>query len=124
MAEWISVKDRFPPESEIVLVYAPPTGSTGCRQLHIGRWDSSTHKWFSQYGDVESTRDWFTYWMPLPEPPEQGDLINALEILADLEVYQEEIARQLAQQIGEEINGLLSQHIEQIVAAAIKEAVK
>jgi len=67
--EWISVEERLPPEREMVLLFCPGTRFTK-GQFHIGRWESNKQWWLSEEGQAESTKNWFTHWMPLPEPPE------------------------------------------------------
>lgn len=80
--KWISVKDRLPSENEIVLLYAPGTRSTK-GQFHIGRWGPSEGMWMSQDGHAESTRNWFTHWMPLPEPPERDAVKVIINVYGD-----------------------------------------
>ncbi len=85
MSEWISVKDRLPPEASVVLVYEPvyrwedekgidikryfeshlePLDEPELTeaQVHAGehweKWDRDSERW-----------DKVTYWMPLPNPP-------------------------------------------------------
>ena len=56
MTEWISVKDRLPPDScEEVLTYNKSDG-----KVRI--------KWFSDWRNIKYY-EWITHWMPLPEPP-------------------------------------------------------
>ena len=61
--KWISVKEKLPPEDESVLIY------TIMGMCVAARWDDrffvSKTASFVKY-DV-------THWMPLPEPPKDGD---------------------------------------------------
>lgn len=61
--QWISVKEKLPPEDESVLIY------TIMGMCVAARWDDrffvSKTASFVKY-DV-------THWMPLPEPPKDGD---------------------------------------------------
>lgn len=68
--EWISVEDRLPPENEMVLLFCPGTRFTR-GQFHIGQWDSSKQWWMSEDGQAESTKNWFSHWIPLPKPPKR-----------------------------------------------------
>lgn len=66
MSEWISVKDRLPEEGEDVLIIE----EDGCIDVgHMLRWkgksDWNSHLFFEPK---------VTYWMPIPEPPEEGGL--------------------------------------------------
>lgn len=56
---WISVKDRLPSYEKLVIVYSE-NGEIGLSYL------DGDEKW---YGDVKDV----SYWMPLPEPPEDCD---------------------------------------------------
>lgn len=67
MNEWISVKDRLPVCGERVLI----TEGSAVFEAYL----SISHKWVrAGIGWAESV----THWMPLPEPPKDGD-DNALE---------------------------------------------
>ena len=59
--EWISVKDRLPPDQEEVLVCT--LAKNGVRNIDKGYLaiDHFIHRGRSQV----------THWMPLPEPPEE-----------------------------------------------------
>ena len=74
MAEWISVKDRLPQEYGEV-----------CKNVNLLMDDGLvTVGWLNQVTNkgyyLDSVNDYvireplsrFTYWMPLPEPPEEG----------------------------------------------------
>lgn len=66
---WISVKDRLPEKSQQVLV----------RIRNLTRICNYSEKWrvFNHYDELgqpnKGDRTWYdvTYWMPLPEPPEE-----------------------------------------------------
>ena len=59
--EWISVKDRLPEEDTWVLVYAKQGFYMNLKVDYIyhGEWFNSLL---------------VTHWMPLPEPPKEGDV--------------------------------------------------
>ena len=64
MAEWISVNDRLPENSDSVLVF----GKYICGGSIDMAWCNSVTKTF--YSEEEShLLDNVTHWMPLPEPP-------------------------------------------------------
>jgi len=124
MAEWISVKDRLPKDDEVVIVmrYGDPD-----KEYSLAVYISDAGNWCIQpfRGVWYHSRSYVTHWMPWPEPPEQEELlIEALEALADLEAYQDEVAQQLAKRICEEATKLFVTHMEEIVATAIKEAIQ
>ena len=59
---WISVKDRLPEEDGLYTVY--------CKD------GSMAHAWFEDKWFIdhcECGAGYVTHWMPLPEPPEDGD---------------------------------------------------
>ena len=60
MSEWISVEERLPEEKTRVLVSIPHSGTKIDTDRILDR------KWVRWNGDV-------TYWMPLPEPPEEAE---------------------------------------------------
>lgn len=64
---WISVKDRMPKdETEVVIIVQHKIGWYRAFAWHDEYgWHSSAE----EFGDGES--DFVTYWMPLPEPPEE-----------------------------------------------------
>ena len=63
--EWISLKDRLPEQYKSVLCYSLSEGIiTDSFYDKIGE-----EYWFN--GTRETYRDDITYWMPLPEPPNQ-----------------------------------------------------
>lgn len=64
---WISVKDRLPEtETEVIIIVQHKIGWYRAFAWHDEYgWHSSAE----EFGDGES--DFVTYWMPLPEPPEE-----------------------------------------------------
>ena len=66
MAEWISVKDRLPYDGEKVLVHIDG-GNIRIGWYVVNR-DGASGFELSHGGFV--LLDYFTHWMPLPEPPE------------------------------------------------------
>lgn len=71
MAEWVSVKDRPPEERVEVLIAFPHSMCVGF--LSNGRWCvNSGDGWCT--GVYEEDGDALPlYWMPLPEPPKEGE---------------------------------------------------
>lgn len=68
MAEWISVKERLPENLQSVLVLRKDGG------IFIWMYSKESptdNVWIDDYSNVFSIYD-STYWMPLPEPPEEG----------------------------------------------------
>lgn len=66
MAEWISVKDRLPEEDTDVLIFSRKFKicTIGrCMKSSWGRWWTTNHAGCAN----------ITHWMPLPEPPKDGD---------------------------------------------------
>lgn len=61
MAEWISVKDRLPRNSNTVLCV------TKNGRPFVSKYNYAWSRW-AVSGSVK-----VTHWMPLPEPPEEGD---------------------------------------------------
>ena len=71
---WISVKDRLPDESRSVLVYCNNGYITN---VHY----SKKHQKFNMFDcfDDEDAKEYsafdnVTHWMPLPEPPNEGEV--------------------------------------------------
>jgi hypothetical protein len=68
MAEWISVADRLPTPFVTVIVHMPlespmPTVSWG--------FITGDGNWYCNYFNRDE--DEVTHWMPLPEPPKEGE---------------------------------------------------
>lgn len=65
--KWISVSERLPEHSKIVLCCLT------FNELRILQWDSVS-KWWLGYGAGDDWRQKdVTHWMPLPEPPKDGE---------------------------------------------------
>ena len=66
MSEWVNVKDKFPPDGELVLC----AGQNGGMFLGIGRncMLYSNGTCFMMVPNAKARN--MMYWMPLPEPPE------------------------------------------------------
>lgn len=71
MSEWISVKDRLPPECEDVLIYSNgfsiigaflAYGTNGPICWQVNDWDES---------EISHALKEVTHWMSLPNPPEE-----------------------------------------------------
>lgn len=73
MAEWIGVKDRLPEkhkpdfdyESNVVLLYVEDYD-----EMRTGYYDYQFHEFYTVDDIILGG---VTHWMPLPEPPEEGD---------------------------------------------------
>lgn len=64
VTHWISIKDRLPVEDESVLIYT----FTGARYVAT-RFDNR----FFVGATASFVKEDVTHWMPLPEPPKDGD---------------------------------------------------
>ena len=97
MTEWISAEDKDKlPEDDMVWLYAP--GTPVGEQIHIGYWDRNEEMWISQGGKCESTKRWFTHWMPLeiPEPPKQDGVTVNISINGyDIRMTDDEFAERV-----------------------------
>ena len=65
---WIPVEERLPGTGEIVLVYGKRGGIYTAEHNRSARWPGSFWKLNSKSHYCEPT-----HWMPLPEPPEEGE---------------------------------------------------
>lgn len=66
---WISVNDRLPEKEQKVLVFYKAIGEKN--RIHN---DVIATNWRKSNGDFIPCRDYeITHWMPLPEPPKDGD---------------------------------------------------
>jgi hypothetical protein len=66
VSEWVSVKERLPEDSKKILLYHQDG-----RTL-FGLWSNRKEGWyFDSFGPWE--KDEVTHWMPLPEPPKEGE---------------------------------------------------
>lgn len=63
--EWISVKDRLPEVGKVVLAFGTRSATTGMFQGVSTRKDC----WWWKGHPFKHV----SYWMPLPEPPKDGD---------------------------------------------------
>lgn len=61
--QWICIKDKLPEKHQNCLVW---TGSAVMTSMYLGK-----NEWWLDYYDHAQTvsSDWFSHWMPLPEPP-------------------------------------------------------
>lgn len=62
--KWIGVKEMFPKHKQVVLAYVDPC-------VEIVQWNEADEMW-------EAYAGWFkldsvTHWMPMPEPPKEGE---------------------------------------------------
>ncbi len=69
MTDWISVKDRLPEwmKSCLCAVIVPQKGGGYSRELRILHISDTQPKVWNCEGMI------VTHWMPLPEPPEEGE---------------------------------------------------
>lgn len=69
MSEWISVDDRLPDDGQLVLVAKN-------NAINIKEFNSSSELgsfwWDIVVGECSLLYD-YSHWMPLPEPPKEGD---------------------------------------------------
>lgn len=65
--EWISIKDRLPDNSNLVLV--AHTGSTTADSwVCCGHHSYISDQWYNQFQE-QTDEIWPTHWAELPEPP-------------------------------------------------------
>ena len=74
MSEWISVKERLPDKFDYVLCYCETTTGEG-NEFMFGAHHNDTWwlKTCRTYATLEQPQMRVMYWMPLPEPPKDGD---------------------------------------------------
>lgn len=75
MTDWISVKDRLPPlNKEVIVCRAGQKCSfTACRKDYGGEQHWTNAIWHDMpIWPIETDGD-ITHWMPLPEPPKEGN---------------------------------------------------
>lgn len=72
--QWISVEDRLPDKFEYVLCYCKTTTGEG-NVFMFGAYHNDTWwlKTCRTYATLEPPQMRVLYWMPLPEPPKDGD---------------------------------------------------
>lgn len=73
--EWISVKERLPPDDQMVIGYTPVDGYmfVGFHKMYKYSWrEKLVGEWFiiTAMRSTRSMTKRVTHWMPLPEPPE------------------------------------------------------
>jgi len=70
MDKWISVKDRLPKYKKMVILFCP--GYSGRPILEGSLYDTNENgnNWVDGVGFARSG---VTHWMPLPEPPQDGE---------------------------------------------------
>ncbi len=66
---WISVKDRLPKSGQNVLIYYPYWGGD---EIQVAKLDDDEIT-FDVCGEFNLRVSAVTHWMPLPEPPKEGD---------------------------------------------------
>ena len=72
MAEWISVKERLPEDGVFVLV------CNDDNHMMVAKYESEVLGWYYKYTNYDfdvwenAEQGPVCYWMPLPEPPEEG----------------------------------------------------
>jgi len=72
--QWISVKDRLPDKFDYVLCYCKTTTGEG-NEFMFGAYHNDTWwlKTCRTYATLEQPQMRVMYWMPLPEPPKEGE---------------------------------------------------
>ena len=75
--QWISVKDRMPGRYETVLIAISTVNGYGdpAKLVTTGGYDHSEKRW-EQYTSTDRQLcrgETVTHWMPLPDPPEEGE---------------------------------------------------
>jgi hypothetical protein len=72
--QWISVKDRLPDKFDYVLCYCKTTTGEG-NVFMYGAYHNDTWwlKTCRTYATLEQPQMRVMYWMPLPEPPKDGE---------------------------------------------------
>lgn len=72
--QWISCKDKMPDDNELVLFCY--VGESGKKSVHYG-YHQTVRGLGSSWGKISGgwryCNDDVTHWMPLPEPPKDGD---------------------------------------------------
>lgn len=74
MNKWVSTKDLMPPLHEEVLLYMPTVNAEIMESCYVvGYRETDGNFYFNNYGeDIEAVQfKYMTYWMPLPEPPNE-----------------------------------------------------
>ncbi|EHV2437728.1 DUF551 domain-containing protein [Escherichia coli] len=67
---WISCSERMPNDKQYVWCWGKSYGWTECNTFE-GYYDWSRNKWWAVTDDGEEPASKVTYWMPLPEPPQE-----------------------------------------------------
>ena len=73
---WIPVTERLPENNRPVMVYLKNYTIQGGYVVHIGTYDTAGFWFLRTQPGISSfpVHDWVvTHWMPLPEPPKDGD---------------------------------------------------
>ena len=63
--QWIPVSERYPNHGDVVLIY------TKDKDIQVFQWDNEYDGWVGDRYNY-STK-YVTHWMPLPEPPKEGE---------------------------------------------------
>ena len=67
---WISCSERMPNDKQYVWCWGKSYGWTECNTFE-GYYDWSRNKWWAVTDDGEEPASKVTYWMQLPEPPQE-----------------------------------------------------
>ena len=73
MSEWVSVKDRYPPECQEVLTFDKISHHTVVMYLVYTKKGEPLFYSNAEYPEEHTRLDEVTHWMPLPNPPEEQD---------------------------------------------------
>ena len=69
---WISCSERMPNDKQYVWCWGKSYGWTECDTFE-GYYDCSRNKWWAVTDNGEEPASKVTHWMPLPEPPQEGN---------------------------------------------------
>lgn len=64
-AKWIPVSERLPKPGDVVLAHSK------YKEILVVQWDCASERWLTDTWDY--MKDSITHWMPLPEPPKEGE---------------------------------------------------
>ena len=71
MSKWISVKERLPTSSAKYI--ACVRDRNDAKWTVCADWSCEMRSWFGEFGEIKNK---VTHWMPLPDPPKEGQPVN------------------------------------------------